>query len=521
MVSENFQEVIEADRQLESTVQPLVGLGLHSLRIEDVDRDALRLALLKEVEQPAADVPDCSVQAESVGGRCHVCLTAQTKARPRNQAPVSAHQEHQEGNCVKQEQQPAARQIWYRFEGRSRPAEVKPGRGKEAEEDARRDLVITSENQIYLIAGGRVVSWEEVTMMEENTTVGVTCAMRGGGRKKRKERNPWNSSEESSTGETSTQGESDGRDVHEKEFLSISEAEELWMETIKKQLQNWSRKSLENGTMKRFVEQTAQMGPGQRDEAIRGYSEALLEFPEGRKEMAVSQIRWMVEEKAGEMEKERMSELIRQKDEEGYFRKGNGPNEEFDFGKHHGKSFKEVFLWDQDYCQWTLQQSQPQARQLMSFKYFLRRIGDITDKAERKREKKGDWVVAKLRQEVRDRLMEAAKELGEEENEVVKDVIAGRVRRPENTKKQRWADMEESEATEQSEMEGESVECEEAGREKRKTNWAALLEVAREKDGTTAESNEPEKEWGVREGKMRSGIAEKRKGTGSDIAHGA
>ena len=67
---------------------------------------------------------------------------------------------------------------------------MKPGRGKEAEENARRDLGIASKDQIYLIAGGRVVSWEEVTMMEENAMVGVTCAMRGGARKKKKERNP-------------------------------------------------------------------------------------------------------------------------------------------------------------------------------------------------------------------------------------------------------------------------------------------------------------------------------------------
>ena len=133
-----------------------------------------------------------------------------------------------------------------------------------------------------------------------------------------------------------------------------------------------------------------------------------------------------------------MGELIRRKNEEGYFRKGNGPDEEFDFGKHYGKSFKEVYLGDQGYCQWTLQQSQPQARKLMNFKYFLRRMGDITDKEKREREKGGDWVVAKLRQEVRNRLMETAKELGEEENGVVKDLIEGRVRKPENTEKRRW-----------------------------------------------------------------------------------
>ena len=82
-----------------------------------------------------------------------------------------------------------------------------------------------------------------------------------------------------------------------------------------------------------------------------------------------------------------MRELIRRKDEEGYFQNGYGPDEEFDFGKHHGKSFKEVYLWDQVYCQWTLQQPNPQARKLVSFKYFLRRMGDITDKDERERER--------------------------------------------------------------------------------------------------------------------------------------
>ena len=123
-------------------------------------------AAVLEIREPFAfDRPDenQSVQAEWFKGRCHVCLTAQTKEQPRAQTPDSAHHEHQEGNCAKQEQEPAARQIWYRFEGRSRPAEVRPGRGKEAEENAKKDVGITSKDQIYLVAGGKVVSWEEVT----------------------------------------------------------------------------------------------------------------------------------------------------------------------------------------------------------------------------------------------------------------------------------------------------------------------------------------------------------------------
>ena len=64
---------------------------------------------------------------------------------------------------------------------------MRPGRGREAEENARKDLGVTSENRIYLVVGGKIVSWEEVTQMEEGATVEVTCAMKGGGRKKRKE----------------------------------------------------------------------------------------------------------------------------------------------------------------------------------------------------------------------------------------------------------------------------------------------------------------------------------------------
>ena len=102
--------------------------------------------------------------------------------------------------------------------------------------------------------------------------------------------------------------------------------------------------------------------------------------------------------------------------------------------------------------------------------------------------------------------------MGKEENQIVKDLVAGHVTKSKNAEKQRWADMEESETTEQSEMEEESMGREEAGRKKRKTNWAALLEVAREKDMTTAEKNGPEKEWRAREGKgkTRSGVSEKK-----------
>ena len=74
---------------------------------------------------------------------------------------------------------------------------------------------------------------------------------------------------------------------------------------------------LENGTMRKFVDQAAQMGLEQRNEAVRGYGLTLQGFPnEQMKGMAVSFIRWMVGEKAEEEEKVRLEELIRRKDEE-------------------------------------------------------------------------------------------------------------------------------------------------------------------------------------------------------------
>ena len=60
--------------------------------------------------------------------------------------------------------------------------------------------------------------------------------------------------------------------------------------------------------------------------------------------------------------------------------------------------------------------------------------------------------LAKLRREVRNRFQETAKELGEEENRIVKELIAGREVRLKDAEKPRWADMKESEATGESKM---------------------------------------------------------------------
>ena len=65
-------------------------------------------------------------------------------------------------------------------------------------------------------------------------------------------------------------------------------------------------------------------------------------------------------------------------------------------------------------------------------------------------------MVAKLRREERNRIQETAKEMGEEENRIVKELIAGREVRLKDAEKPRWADMEKSEATGESEVTEES-----------------------------------------------------------------
>jgi hypothetical protein len=61
VVSKSFQEVVKVAQKLENTVQPVIGLGFHSSSLEDVNHDALWLALLNEVRQPRAHAPNCSV----------------------------------------------------------------------------------------------------------------------------------------------------------------------------------------------------------------------------------------------------------------------------------------------------------------------------------------------------------------------------------------------------------------------------------------------------------------------------
>ena len=70
--------------------------------------------------------------------------------------------------------------------------------------------------------------------------------------------------------------------------------------------------------------------------------------------MGVLQVRWMVGRRIVENQGLMKQEVMRDGMKRCMFRNGNGPNEVLDFGKHVGKrvgkTFRQVYLEDQGYC---------------------------------------------------------------------------------------------------------------------------------------------------------------------------
>ena len=89
--------------------------------------------------------------------------------------------------------------------------------------------------------------------------------------------------------------------------------------------------------------------------------------------------------------------------EKGSVRDENGPDETFDFGKHMGKTFREVYLKDPSYCGWTVRQDKPGAMTFEVFQvYFVRRMNDLTQKNDGIRGK-----ASEVEKQLRDRVLEA------------------------------------------------------------------------------------------------------------------
>ena len=76
-----------------------------------------------------------------------------------------------------------ARQVWFQVRGEFETdgGEARDGsRGRGASEEK-----VGSGVQVYLVAGGRTVSWTEVTRLGEDTIVEIVCRLQGGGKQGR------------------------------------------------------------------------------------------------------------------------------------------------------------------------------------------------------------------------------------------------------------------------------------------------------------------------------------------------
>merc|ERR1712135_273167 len=96
VVSKSFQEVVKVAQKIENTMQPVIGLGFHSSSLEDVNHDALWLALLNEVRQPGAHAPNCSVidcdgYVERKRGRLCIEMSLMEKRAKLNAQLFCAH----------------------------------------------------------------------------------------------------------------------------------------------------------------------------------------------------------------------------------------------------------------------------------------------------------------------------------------------------------------------------------------------------------------------------------------------
>ena len=156
-----------------------------------------------------------------------------------------------------------------------------------------------------------------------------------------------------------------------------SEGDETESGVVLQDVMNKAKMDLE--PMHEMVETLAVLGQREREEMLRWYADKMpRDISKVKREVGILVIRWMVERKKKENQGMLKEEVMKHGVKKGVFREGNSPNERLDSGKHAGKTFRDVCLNDQGYCSWTMRQERPRANKLVQFKYFLRRLEDLT-----------------------------------------------------------------------------------------------------------------------------------------------
>ena len=219
--------------------------------------------------------------------------------------------------------------------------------------------------------------------------VEIGLGMRGGG-KKRKGTRSGNQRENLVSG-----GESTGSEETENSTGDEAKKDAVLHEIM-------SKAKVEGGPMHEMIETLAVLGQREREEMLRWYEDRIPEdTSKAKHEVGMLGIRWMVERKIEENRGMLKEEVMKDGMKKGVFREGNSPDEIIDFGKHVGKTFKDVYLTDQEYCSWTMKQERPGWRKLVQYKCFLRRVQDLT-----KRNMEMCGKADEIERQLRDRILQ-------------------------------------------------------------------------------------------------------------------
>ena len=118
----------------------------------------------------------------------------------------------------------AAKQVWFRFEGKTRLVDIW-GRDLEIEKEAREKMRLGKDLDIYMTSEGRMIGWKDLEEIRDGEMIEVGLRMKGGGKKNKgtKSGNQWESlasggestrseETENSMGDE-TENDADGRDV--------------------------------------------------------------------------------------------------------------------------------------------------------------------------------------------------------------------------------------------------------------------------------------------------------------------
>ena len=165
-------------------------------------------------------------------------------------------------------QQAVAKQIWVRFEGKTRAIDIW-GQDSEIEEEIREKMRIEKRWDIYMTNEGKVIGWRDFEEIRDGEMVEIGLRMRGGGKKK-------------------NGGESSGSEETENSTGDEAKKDAVLHEIM-------SKAKVEGGPMHEMIETLAVLGQREREEMLRWYEDRIPEdTSKAKHEVGMLGIRWMV-----------------------------------------------------------------------------------------------------------------------------------------------------------------------------------------------------------------------------------